>query len=111
MFHTSFIENHVLHYTKQDLDVACWDERFPDTFSADLIFAIEEEEVKEDKQFWRSLQQRHRGYVVPQLHDSSEEEEEPIDTELIAKYDGKMGESSEEEDNLDDYLSQLENRH
>lgn len=109
MFHTSFIENHMLHFSKRDLDSACWDPRFPEEFSTDLIFSAQEEEVKSDQQFWRSLQQKHKGYTVPDLHDSSEEEEK-IDTELIAKYETGQPESSEDEDNMDDYLDQLESR-
>jgi hypothetical protein len=104
MFHTSFIENHILHCTKRDLDVACLDPRFPEDFSTDLIFSPDEEEVKADQQFWRSLQQKHKGYTVPDMHDSSEEEQH-ID---LAKY--KIGDSSDEEDDMEDYLDRLESR-
>jgi hypothetical protein len=92
MFHTSFIENHCVHFNKRDLDFAHFDTRFTEEFSVDLIFSADEEEVTSDKQFWKSIARRQRDYP----HDAGEGEQ--IDSERLVKRDEHICSLDEKDD-------------
>ena len=116
MFHTAFVDEFTLRFTKQELDCACNDPRFPDDFMVDFFFASSNpiDEAKATN-FWDSLERHQpnpRKENRPQQASETDEEEEKINKELIDKYKHQIADTEENEDeddvDIDDYLEQLE---
>mmetsp|Transcript_17572 Transcript_17572/g.17543 ORF Transcript_17572/g.17543 Transcript_17572/m.17543 type:complete len:94 (-) Transcript_17572:35-316(-) len=63
MFHTAFANQNVLHIIRNEIDLACNDEKYSDYFAMDLFFdRIEEVGVEKSNHLWVSVE-RSRGII------------------------------------------------
>ena len=111
MFHTAFIPEFNLRFSKSDLDFANSNSNFSDDFMVDFFYS-KSQDIEEEKslQFWHSIEKSHESRILAASLSESGEEEEKIDRELMEKYKHKLEdvEGEAEEDDIEDYLAQLE---
>lgn len=111
MFHTAFIPEFNLRFSKSDLDFANSNSNFSDDFMVDFFYS-KSQDIEEEKslQFWHSIEKSHESRILAASLSESGEEEEKIDRELMEKYRHKLEdvEGEAEEDDIEDYLAQLE---
>lgn len=115
MFHTAFMSDIHIRFSKSELDFANTHEGFPEDFMLDLfISSSESTDVEQSQQLWKHMEkQKKKRRVVERKENVEEEEEEKVDRELIDKFKDKIedsGEGEEEEDDLDAYFQSLENK-
>lgn len=107
MFNTAFSDDYSLRFFKKELDSA--QDSFLDDFMVDLFYTslnLESFVVPSNLKIHTVEEQKGNGGKI----ESKEDEEESIDRDLLEKYKAQIeiSESSESEDDLDDYFKKLE---
>ena len=97
MFHTAFTKELVIRFTKNELDGAFNDDRFPPEFTVDL-FLSQNQEIEESE-----LQ---RTFCICQKKKEENDEEE----KKLDKGNKKNNERNDSDEELDDYIKKLESK-
>ena len=114
-FHTFFLQNGVIRFSKEEIDFVCSDVRYPDDFFVELV--VDEERTENLNKFdskvsgWKNLMS---DFFIKSLEVKAEENKDEVNEELKAEElkaeERKERKESGEDEDLDDYLKDLEER-